>query len=356
MPLQNSRPINSTLNFYVRQGPMKPIFFPSTYVSECVAQALDACFGQFIVYQPMSEKIPNQMVPWLEKGILDVRVPVKNDQDELKTLVLNYLSWADLHIDGSGLKFPFLKTRTDAIPFFNAPLTSQVVADIKKQICGKPGTQGPEPLLTARLFLYLAQEFDRQNQEVVQDLKRHHQQEQELLRKLKMEDDVLSAEFQVKEAQLPDNSSDFMAKDRLEAWTRILLADPYASGLFITSAPAVFQELLDKTTTAEKLLDFECLPLCSDPPPDFISWRQKLTAELAQIIGDERPPTAFRLPDIPDCPCDGQTISLRIFLAMGENPRDFFTRCSDLKPSGREIPGASGNIKNTLFGLIEFNR
>jgi hypothetical protein len=335
---------------------MKPIFFPSTYVSGCAAQALDACFGQFIVYQPLSEKIPSQMVPWLEKGILDVRVPVKKDQDELETLVKNYQSWADLHIDGSGLKIPFWKTWTDATPFFNATSTSQVVAEIKKQVGGKPDARGPEPLLKARLFLYLAQEFDRQNQEVVQDLKRHHQQEKELLRKLKMEDDVLSEEFQLKEAQLPDNSSDFMAKDRLEAWTRVLLADPYDSGLFITSAQAVFQELLDKTATAEKLLYFECLPLCTEPPPDFISWRQKLAAELAQIIGDERPPTAFRPSDMPDCPCDGQTISLRIFVAMGENPRDFFTRCSDIKPSGRETPGVSDNIKNTLFGLIEFNK
>ena len=335
---------------------MKPIFFPSTYVSESVAQALDTCFGQFIVYQPLSEKIPCQMVPWLEKGILDVRVPVKNDQDELKTLVNNYQNWADLHIDGSGLKFPYLKTWTDATPFFNATSTSQVVADIKKQVCGKTDAQGPEPLLTARLFLYLAQEFDRQNQEVVQDLKRHHQQEKELLRTLKMEDDVLSGEFQLKEAQLPDNSSDFMAKDRLEAWTRILLADPYDSGLFITSAPAVFQELLDKTATAEKLLYFKRLPLCSDPPSDVTSWRHKLTAELAQIIGDERPPTDFRPSDMPDCPSDEQTISLRIFLAMGENPRDFFTRCSDLKPCSRETPGVSDNIKNTLFGLIEFNK
>jgi hypothetical protein len=335
---------------------MKPIFFPSTYVSECAAQALGTFFGKFIVYQPMSGKLPSQMVPWLEKGILDVRMPIKKDQDELKTLVKNYQSWADLHFDDPDLKFPFLKTRTDATPFFNASSTSQVVADIKKQVCGKPDAQVPEPLLTARLFLYLAQEFDRQNQEVVQDLKRHHQQEKELFRQLKMEDDALSAEFQLEEAQLPDDSSGFMVKYRMEAWTRILLADPDVSGLFITSTPVVFQELLDKTATAEKLLYFDGLPLCSDPPPDFIAWRRKLAAELTQIIGDERPPKTFRPNDIPDCLCDGETISLRIFLAMGENPRDFFARCAEIKPPGRETTGANDNIKNTLFGLIEFNK
>ena len=68
---------------------MKPIFFPFTYVSDSVAQALTACFGQFIVYQPLAGKIPEQMRPWVEKGILDIRVPVTEDQKELEAAVRN---------------------------------------------------------------------------------------------------------------------------------------------------------------------------------------------------------------------------------------------------------------------------
>ena len=128
------------------------------------------------------------MRPWVEKGILDIRVPVTEDQKELEAVVKNYLSWADLHFAGSGLKPPFLQTWKDAIPFFKASSPSQVVADIKKQVHGKPASRAPEPLLAARLFLYFAQEFDRQNQEVARDLKRHRQQETELIRQLKMED------------------------------------------------------------------------------------------------------------------------------------------------------------------------
>ena len=156
---------------------MKPICFPSTYVSDSVAQALTACFGQFIVYQPLAGKIPEPMRPWVKKGIMDIRVPVAEDRKELVATVNNYLSWADLHFDGSGLKPPFLQTWKDAIPFFNASSASQVVSDIKEQIHGKPASRVPEPLLAARLFLYFAQEFDRQNQEVARDLKRHRQQE-----------------------------------------------------------------------------------------------------------------------------------------------------------------------------------
>ena len=99
---------------------MKPICFPSTYVSDSVAQALTACFGQFIVYQPLAGETPLQMRPWVEKGILDLRVPVTGDEKELEAVVKNYLSWADLHFDDSGLKPPFLSTWKDAIPFFDA--------------------------------------------------------------------------------------------------------------------------------------------------------------------------------------------------------------------------------------------
>ena len=147
------------------------------------------------------------------------------DQNEFEAVVKSYLSWADLHFDGSGLKPPFLQTWKDTIPFFEASSSSQVVADIKTLLHGKPVSRAPEPLLAARLFLYFAQEFDRQNQEVVRDLKRHRQQEAELIRRLKMEDDSLTAQFQKEDVQEPDDSADYLVLDRLGAWTRIFLKD-----------------------------------------------------------------------------------------------------------------------------------
>ena len=59
---------------------MKPICFPSTYVSDSVAQALTACFGPFTVYQPLPGKIPEQMRSWIEKGILDIRTPITENR------------------------------------------------------------------------------------------------------------------------------------------------------------------------------------------------------------------------------------------------------------------------------------
>jgi len=333
---------------------MKPICFPSTYVSDSVAQALTACFGQFIVYQPLAGKIPEQMRPWVEKGILDIRVPVAEDQKELEAVMKNYLSWADLHFDGSGLKPPFLQTWKDAIPFFKASSSSQVVADIKEQVHGKQASRAPEPLLTARLFLYFAQEFDRQNQEVARDLQRHRQQEAELIQQLKMEDDSLAAEFQKEEVQIPDDSTDYMVLDRLEAWTRILLKDADISGIFITHIPAVLQELLDKAATAEKLLHFESIPTCMAMTAELAPWRQQLVSDLAHIVEHKWAPTAGRPSDQPDFPAAANTVSLRVYLAPDQKPRDFFSRCSQIQPPDRDAAHAGGRLKNTLIGLIEF--
>ncbi|MGB9439584.1 MAG: hypothetical protein WCB15_16675 [Desulfobacterales bacterium] len=333
---------------------MKPIFFPSTCVSDSVAQALAACFGQFIAYQPLAGKIPEHMRPWVEKGILDIRVPVTADQKELEAVLKNYLSWADFNLAGSGLKPPFLKTWKDGIPFFNASAPSKIVADIKEQVDGKPASIAPDPLLEARLFLYFAQEFDRQNQELARDLKRHRQQETELIRQLKMEDDSLTGGFHKEEVPIPDDSADYMVLDRLKAWTRILLKDTDISGIFITQIPAVMQDLLDKTPSAEKLLSFETIPTGTALSAELAPWRQKLVSNLAHIVEHKWAPTTVRPCGQPDFPSATATVALSVYLAPDEMPRDFFSRCAQIQPPDRNTACSGGGFKNTLVGLIEF--
>jgi len=334
---------------------MKPICFPFTYVSDSVVKALATCFGQFIVYRPLAGEIPEQLRPWVEEGIIDIRIPVTENQKDIEAAVKNYLSWADLHFDSSGLKLPFLKTWTDAVPFSGAISSSQVVADLKKQIRGTPVSLSPEPLLAARLFLYFAQEFDRQNQEVAQDLKRHQQQETELLQHLKMEDDVLTAEFQIETVQPPDDAADYMAMGRLEAWTRLLLRDTDISGIFVTHSPAIYQDLLDKTPGAEKLFHFDRISTLDSMAPEFVAWQQKLMSDLAHIVEHKWSPTAVRLLDMPDRPAVVKTLSLRAFLAVDQNPRDFFSCCAQIEFSDSETHLTDDRFHNTLIGLIELN-
>ena len=333
---------------------MKPICFPTTCIPDFVSQALTVCFGQFVVYQPVAGKIPVQMRPWVEKGVLDIRVPVTGDQHQLETLVNNYLNWADLNFDGSGLKPPLLQTWKDAIPFFKASSTSRLVADIKEQLHGKPVSKALDPLLAAKLFLYFAQEFDRQNQEVALDLERHRQKEAELIRRLKMEDDSLAAEFQKEDEQKPDDSADYMVLDRLRSWTRLLLKDTEISGMFISYIPVVLQELLDQTPTAEKLLFFESIPISLPMTEKLTPWREQMVSALSHFVENKWSPTIGRLPDQPSCAVSGETVSLSVYLVPDQKPRDFFSHCAQIQPIDGDVYCAGGKFQNTLLGLIEF--
>ena len=332
---------------------MKPIYFPFTYVSDSVAQALAACFGQFIVYQPLSGKIPGPMQPWVDKGIMDVRVPVDKDQKELETVVKNYLSWANLHFEGSGSKPAFLKAWKDTIPFFSSSSSSRVIADIKEQAHGNLIAKAPDPVLSARIFLYFAQEFDRQNNEVALDLRHYLQKEAELIRELKMEDDDATAAFRQEEIQMPDDTADYMVSDRLQAWTRILLKDKDVSSIFITHIPDVLEELLEKTPTAEKLLYFESIPIGTVATDTPASWQTKIISYISDMVENKLNKTSDWQDDLPEFPAAESTTSLSVYLVPDQGPRDFFSRCARIEPPEDNVHHCGNGSKNTLIGLIE---
>ena len=143
------------------ENDMKPIFFPYTYISNPVAEAVAACFGRFTVSQPLSGKLPLSMQSLVDKGVIDIRIPVKGDDRELESAAENYLNWANLNIGGSSFKSASLKTLKASAPLLDASLSSQIVADVKKQMNRSATDKLSDPVLAARIFLYFAQEFDQ---------------------------------------------------------------------------------------------------------------------------------------------------------------------------------------------------
>ena len=333
---------------------MKPIYFPFTYVGDEIAQALAACFQQTTVYQPLEDKLPADMVPWIQRGILDMRVPVSNSGEAIEAAAKNFVEWANLHQRGAGIKSIFCSLREYGVPFSEHSSPSQIAAELKALSQGRSSLTATDPIFLARVFLYLAQEFDRQNQEVARDLKRHRQQEAKLIRQLKMEDDSLTAEFQKEAVPAPDDSADSMVLDRLKAWTRILLKGTDISGVFITHIPAVLQELLDKTPTAEKLLSLESIPTRSAMTAETTPWRQKLVSDLAHIVEHKWSPNICRPFDHPGFPAAANTVSLNVYLVPDQTPRYFFSRCAQIHLPDEDASHPGGRLKNTLIGLIEF--
>src|SRR5210317_1109557 len=143
---------------------MNPIYFPYTYISNPVAEAMAACFGRFTIYQPLSDNLPLSMQPWVDKGLIDIRIPVKGDTDELISAAEDFRNWAQLNVGSSGINPASLKTLRASAPHWGASLSSQIVAEVKKQINRSATDKSSDPVLAARIFLYFAQEFDQQSQ------------------------------------------------------------------------------------------------------------------------------------------------------------------------------------------------
>ena len=132
-----------------------------------------------------------------------------------------------------------------------------------------------------------------------------------------------------------------------------MLEDTDISGIFITHIPAVLQELLDRTPTAEKLFFLESIPICTAMPAELNPWRQSLVSDLAHIVEHKWAPTTGRLSDRPDFPAAENTVSLSVYLVPDQMPLDFFSRCAQIEPPDRDASYPGGRFKNTLIGLIE---
>ncbi|MBU4289417.1 MAG: hypothetical protein KKI12_14750, partial [Proteobacteria bacterium] len=95
---------------------MKPIYFPFTYISEPVLEALSAFFKQIVVYQPSSLNVPESMQKLADSGLLEIRIPVKGDENKIDNILKDYKSWANIH---QGSEMAFFKMNPDKIPFFD---------------------------------------------------------------------------------------------------------------------------------------------------------------------------------------------------------------------------------------------
>ena len=332
---------------------MKPIYFPYTYISNPVAEAVAACFGRFSVYQPLSGKLPLSMQSLVDKGVIDIRIPVKGDDKELESAAENYLNWANLNIGGSSFKPASLKTLKASAPLLDASLSSQIVADVKKQMNRSATDKLSDPVLAARIFLYFAQQFDQQSQELDHVLEEFRKKEQDLIQDLKMEEDALAAEFKKEPGHMPDVNTDYLIAGRLAAWTRILLKDEHSPELFVTHSMAVLEQLLDSAPMAEKILDFEAIPRVTTATVELAPWQEKLMSYLSDIVVNKRPEASGAKSEGFDIPAAENSVSLKIYLVPDQDFSQFFCRGAGIMGPefDRTRPTAGG--RNTLLGLVQ---
>jgi hypothetical protein len=331
---------------------MKSTYFPYTYISNPLAEAVGGCCGKFTVYQPLSDKLPLTMQPWVDKGVIDIRLPVSGANREVESATENYLNWANLHAGSSGPHRASLKTLKASAKGLDTSLSSQIMADVKKQINGNTTAKSSDPVLSARIFLYLAQNFDQQSQEVENVLAESRKKELDLIQDLKREKDPLAAEFTKETDHIPKENTDYLIDGRLEAWTRLLLQDREPSCFFVTHSTAILGQLLDNAPKAEKIFDFGAIPATTLTTVGPAPWREQLISFLSYMAENKWPAVSGkRVSDI-DIPAAENTVSLKIYVVPDQNPPHVFCRGAGIKGPDSDLTGPTGGDRNTLIGLV----
>ncbi len=329
---------------------MKPIYFPFTYISESVLEALSAFFKQIIVYQPSSLNIPESMQKQADSNLLEIRIPVKGDENKIDNIVKDYKSWANIH---QGSEMAFFKTKPDMIPFFGEFSTSQIKADIKKKERKQQNEKKQDSLLNARIFLHIAQEFDLQNWEINKELLLLEEKASDLIDNLKGEDELSFKGNDREKALKIDYQSEYMTPDRIIAWTHLLQYDRDMSNLFITNSRSVVEHLVEKTPDAKIVLSIDSIPLTNSNDEKREKWQNSLNEQLELIFGGSLPASEDIKIKSPFDKDDGKKVSLTLYLVPGESPYKFFTRSAWHKTPVKEINKEAG-FNNTLIGFIEF--
>ena len=335
---------------------MKPVYFPYTYVSRWVAQAMAACFHHFIVYWPSGTKMPREMKPWVEAKMMEVHIPVQTDDQAIKRVIEDFRSFARLHQNGKEIKMAaFLKQ--GAVPFFDETATSRIIRDVKKNIKSETSEKNFDPLFYAQVFLHFAQEFDRQRDELGQEIGMYDQRSQELIQNLRGPGEIHSSVTGLAPEIKVDDPGEYMALDRLQAWARMFIEDPVDSGLFVTSNQSVFNHLIENRTAAKKIIQSEKLPALPAEDGPFTIWRNGFLNQIKGLIETGGSEFEHSLADMPRAETAGGNVALTLYLLPGRSPVDLFASILGPQSSDKIIDKnrsrLSAMAKNTLLGFME---
>ena len=228
---------------------MTPIYFPFTYVSKQAAGLLSVCFDKTIVYQPSSQNIPESMTRLADKGMLDIQIPAQKDEEKLAGIIREYKDWAKLH---QGSKMSFFKTQTETTPFYDEISVHQIRSDIKKKEKNEISEQQLNPLLQARIFLSMAQEFDENHWDVSTNLESFAKMEKALIEEIRGGnelDDINT--LTPNQAITKDEPGTHMTEQRLKSWIRLLICDSEKSNFYVTTSRYVIETLFENFQNME---------------------------------------------------------------------------------------------------------
>jgi hypothetical protein len=224
---------------------MKAVYFPHTYLPASAADSLRTLFPSVAVYQPVAGRVPEEMRPLVENGFLEVIAPAAGDEDDIDRLIRDFEEWGRLHQGGTGLEAALMHHSAFGEPPGAEGSFYAIAAQLKRRMSSELSAKTADPVLTARVFLQLAQTADQQRQQVAVELARYERSQAHLFEALKGARDPAGHEFEPPAAALRDHDADDRVELRMAAWTRLFLNHPYPSPVFVTPSTVLVRHLAE---------------------------------------------------------------------------------------------------------------
>jgi hypothetical protein len=334
------------------RGTMKPIYFPFTYIPESAVKVLSACFRQTVVYQISGAKIPEVMQELSREGILDIHIPEEVNGKFLDKILKDYRTWVNIH---QGTEIAFLAAMANKIPFFDESASSQIRADLKKIRKQIPAKKKSDPLFQAKLFLHMAQEYDRENERLSEDLMNIEAMEEGFMKDLKGENNDDQAGAVAPKKWNKGDPGHYMTTERINAWVSLMLHDPLTYSLLITTSRAVLKHLLDIMPEMEQVVRFDALPIGLEKNETLLNWQDNLMEALEKLATESWPAPMDDMTNPPEIPGGKSAVALTIYIVQNKTPQECFSDCVKIDVLSAESSNTGALFKNTLIGLVEKN-
>jgi hypothetical protein len=232
---------------------------PFTYIEADRIAVITGALGPVAVCGLIPEIVPDHMRPWAQKQVLSLQYPQGELRaDDLKRSMAEFKAWADMHHGNIGDMIVFHKTMNGHAPFVDETHPTQIGNQIRH--FAEPSVlEAADPLYKSALFLFMAQEHDRQQEAVRHDLGAVQAMEQAMLARLSgragQVEQALSEESP--SAAVPIHNPDigaYMTSRRVQAWARLTDSREPVCSTYVTTSPAVYAFLLDKFPEAGNAL------------------------------------------------------------------------------------------------------
>ncbi|MFO8111429.1 MAG: hypothetical protein R6T92_02870 [Desulfosalsimonadaceae bacterium] len=222
---------------------IKKVFFPSTFITQETAAAINRRLGRFVLYQPIMDQTPPVLGHLCETSAIELRHPVIGNEAYLLELCRAYSTWGSVHP-----KDALRLNRLAGEGFYNQDFAAEIRTEVLKQRNGVSSDSAPkaDPMVNARMFLQLAQEFDLRESEIRQSLEKTDNASRQLFEELRGEG-LSEGEYSgAGDAGATDDASAVMTEARLSAWALLGKNDSSPPDIFVTDSRAVMDALFER--------------------------------------------------------------------------------------------------------------